>query len=126
MTPTFENTNPIEQTAANASSSGGFFSFDKFITARLVKIIFVVGIALILLTTLIGAVPTLFAALDIFGHTSMSNGLSVMFFALLKIVIMVVGSLLAILLLRIYCEFIIVIFKINENLQVIRNRNGQL
>lgn len=126
MTPTIENTDLIQQTTANASSSGDFFSFDKFITTRLVKIIFVVGISLILSATLVGAVPTLFAALDIFGHTSMSNGLSVLFFALLKIVTMVIGSLLAILLLRIYCEFIIVIFKINENLQIIRNRNEQL
>lgn len=103
------------------SSLTRLFNFDEFITSRLIKIIYIVGTVLILLITVgaggLTAVGSFLVALSSF---SFGGILAALFFLILSLI----GGALGILILRVYCELIMVIFKINENLQVLRDRNG--
>lgn len=54
MKSAVENTMGIVNSAANTSFLSGLFTFDKFITARLVKILYKISVALILLVTIGG------------------------------------------------------------------------
>lgn len=99
-----------------------FLNFDQFITGIVLKIIYLVGVVLILLATIVGGfmyLGTLFVSL---ANFSLGGILTALFLFVLNLI---VGALM-ILILRVYCEFIMVIFKINENLQAIRERNGQI
>lgn len=95
-----------------------FLNFDEFITSRLLKIIYLVGAVLIILGTIgvggLTALASLFAALSSF---SFGGILVAIFFFILSLV----SGALGLLILRVYCELIMVIFKINENLQLIRD-----
>ena len=137
MTPTMQNPammpNPIaaENPAAKTSFLKGLFGFDNFIADRLVKIIYAVGAALILLVTIGGglllALTGLYKTYHFYysfpEYSSFSGVISSLFFIVLQALTAIVACVLGILLLRLYCELILAIFKINENLQVLRNRN---
>ena len=97
-----------------------FLNFDQFITGNVLKIIYLVGLGLILLATIGGGLMYLGTLLIAVANFSL-GGILMAFF--LFIVNLIIGALL-ILILRVYCELIMVIFKINENLQTIRDRNG--
>ena len=92
------------------------------------KVVYVVGIVLILIAT-VGACG--FAAYSglyqIYSRSSIfplfEHLIGPLFFMILAIIYYIVACLIGILLLRLYCELIMVIFKINENLQVVRDRN---
>ena len=98
-----------------------FFNFDEFITSRLLKIIYFVGAILILLTTVgaggLTSLGSLFVALSSF---SFGGILAALFFFVLSLI----SGALGLLLLRVYCELIMVVFKINENLEFIRDKNN--
>jgi len=96
-----------------------FLDFSQFITGSVLRIIYLIGVVVISLTTLIGGIMYLgsfFVALTNFS-------LSGILVALFLFTVNLIGGTLLILVLRVYCEFIMVIFKINENLQAIRDRN---
>lgn len=99
-----------------------FLNFDEFITIRLLKIIYLVGAILILLGTVgvggLTALGGLFVAISSF---SFGGILTALFFFILSLISGVFG----LLILRVYCELIMVIFKINDNLQTIREHNKQ-
>ncbi len=121
----------IQDPSAKTSFLKGFFNFDVFITARLVKVIYVVGIVLILLATVGSCGFAAYSGLyQIYSMSSIfplfEHLLGPLFFMILAIVYYIAAGLIAILLLRLYCEFIMVIFKINENLQIVRDRNTQI
>jgi hypothetical protein len=120
----------IQDATTKTSFVKGFFNFDEFITARLVKIVYIVGLVLIPLVTIGGglvvALGGLFALFAMMQYLTFANVVTQLFLLLLQLVISVVACVLGILLLRLYCEFIMVIFKINENLQTLRNRNAQI
>jgi len=81
-----------------------FFSFDKMITPLLINIFFWIGIAVSLLTGL---------GIIVSGLASPFGGGAMVFTGLM---ILVLGPLAA----RVYCELLIVIFKIHDSLQVIK------
>lgn len=113
MTPLNQNTVPLNKLWTR------LFNFDHFITSGLIKIIFIVGTVLILLVAVGGggltALGSLAMGLSNFSFTAILAGL---FFLILSLI----GAALGILILRVYCELIMVIFKINENVQALRDR----
>ena len=121
-----------ENPLAKKSFLRRFFAFDEFITARILKIVYILGVVLILLATVGACGFTLYSGLDqIFYNRPGRFGLfdrvlQPLFYLIFYIIYYVVAGVLAILVLRLYCEFIMVIFKINENLQGLRNRSGQI
>lgn len=124
MTPAIQNS------TAKTSFLKGFLNFDEFITARLVKIVYVVGLVLIPLVTIGGglvvALGGLYAIFGMMQYLTFANVVTQLFAILIQLIVSIVACVLGILLLRLYCEFIMVIFKINENLQALRNRNAQV
>jgi len=123
--------NPIaeENSAAKTSFLKGLFGFDNFIAARLVKIIYAVGTVLILLVTAGAALMWIVGGLFLLFSLSPSQFSSFagqFVFVILQTIITIVAGILGILALRLYCELILAIFKINENLQVLRNRNERI
>ena len=131
MTPATEHSEVIQNPAAKTSFLKGFFNFDEFITVRLVKIVYVVGFILIVLGAIVSCALAVYVGLDLIISKSswfplFEHLLRPLFNMALSIIYYIVAGVLGLLLLRLYCEFIMVIFKINENLQAVRNRNGQL
>ena len=120
----------IQDVTAKTSFLKRFFNFDEFITARLVKIVYIIGLVLIPLVTIGGglvvAVGGLFALISMMQYLTFASVVTQLFLLLLQLLFAVVACVLGILLLRLYCEFIMVIFKINENLQAVRDRNAHL
>jgi hypothetical protein len=134
MTPTMQNPaimpNPIavQNPIAKTSFLKGLFNFDNFIASRLVKVIYAVGAALILLATIGASLMWIFGGLYLMFSYSLplSTMVSQILFIALQTIITIVAGALGILSLRLYCELILAIFKINENLQMLRNRNAQI
>lgn len=120
----------IQDATTKTSFLKGFFNFDEFITARVVKIIYIVGLVLIPLVTIGGglvvALGGLYAMFGMMQYLTFATVVTQLFLIILQLIVSVVGCVLGILLLRLYCEFIMVIFKINENLQALRNGNTQI
>ncbi len=100
-----------------------FFAFDEFITARLLKIVYILGSVLIVLY-IIGQLATVLYL----GFQALSNNFHIEKFPGIigNLLFFIAQGILALLVLRLYCEFIMVIFKIYENLQAVRNRNVQI
>jgi|GEM_PF-1776234 hypothetical protein len=105
----------------DASFLTRFLNFDEFITSRLLKIVYVIGAGLILLITVGGGGLTALGSLFVALSTASLGGVVV---ALFFFVLSLVGGALGVLLWRVYCELIMVIFKINENLQTLREQNA--
>ncbi|NBC01805.1 MAG: DUF4282 domain-containing protein [Bacteroidetes bacterium] len=78
-----------------------FLSFNTMISPTLIRIFFLLGVALIVLSGLIGLLTN-------FGLGSIAG--------------MLIGVPLAIVLFRVFCETIIIVFSINENLIEIRDK----
>lgn len=120
----------IQTPTVKTSFLKGFFNFDEFITARVVKIIYIVGLVLIPLVTIGGglvvALGGLFAMFGMMQYLTFATVVTQLFLIIVQLIVSVVACVLGILLLRLYCEFIMVIFKINENLQALRERNAQI
>lgn len=120
----------IQDATTKTSFLKGFFNFDEFITARVVKIIYIVGLVLIPLVTIGGglvvALGGLFAMVGMMKYLTFATVVTQLFLIIVQLIVSVVACVLGILLLRLYCEFIMVIFKINENLQALRDRNAQI
>jgi hypothetical protein len=93
----------------NSNDFGGLgslldVSFSRFITSKLVSILYVLFLAFVGL----GLIVTIFGALiDLFQGDFGS--------ALLQIILAPIGALVAVVIARVYLELIIVIFKIAEN-----------
>ena len=123
-------TSAVQDATTKTSFLKGFFNFDEFITARVVKIIYIVGLVLIPLVTIGGGVVValggLAAMFAMMQYLTFANAVTQLFLIIVQLIASVVACVLGILLLRLYCEFIMVIFKINEHLQVLRNRNTQI
>lgn len=119
-------------TPANPKTSflRGFFNLDEFITTRVVKIIYIVGLVLIPLVTIGGGVVValggLAAMFAMMQYLTFANAVTQVFLIIVQLIASVVACVVGILLLRLYCEFVMVIFKINENLQALLNRNAQI
>jgi hypothetical protein len=125
MTPTMETTggignsaiqDPISlQTAGTGKSFvQRFFAFDEFIMGRLLKIVYVLGSILIVLYAVLQLATRLYAGLD-----SLSNNFHIekVFWILVGFGTVLLASAAALLMLRLYCELLMVIFKIYESLQ---------
>lgn len=80
-----------------------FLNFDEFITPQLIQLLFV----FLIIADLISAVGAFFTVGGFFG-----------FIAAVAVLI------LSVILSRVFCELLIVVFKINENLKAIRNEKS--
>lgn len=119
MTPTYENAIPTAQTTlAKSSLIGSLFSFDRFITPTIIKIIYIIGLVIIPLA-MIGSVLAMFLFAVVKGA-----GAAFILPAFVQLIVGIITSLLAILMLRIYCECVSVIFKIKEDLQILKRKEG--
>jgi hypothetical protein len=90
-----------------------YIHFDKMITPAIIKIIFWVGVGLCVL----------------FGLISIGRGATAMFGGGLMVITGIITILVGPLLIRIYCELLIVLFKMHEALQKISDnmdRGGSL
>ena len=119
----------IRDASGKTSFLKGFLNFDEFITARVVKIIYIVGLVLIPLVTIggglvvaLGGLSAMFAMMQ---YLTFATAVTQLFLIIVQLIASVVACVVGILLLRLYCEFVMVVFKINENLQALRNRNAQ-
>ncbi len=122
---------PASQTPiAKTSLLKRLLNFDEFITARLVRIVYIIGLVLIPLVTIGGglvvAVGGLAALFSMMQYLTFASVVTQLLLLLLQLIISIVACVLGVLLLRLYCEFIMVIFKINENLQALRDRNAHI
>lgn len=88
------------------SGLGGFFTFDKMITPSIIKIVFYLGIIASIITGL---------AMIFSGINAYYGGGVQVFMGILTIIFMPIAV-------RIYCELLIVIFKIHESLVEIKNK----
>jgi len=113
----------VENSISNKSFVRKFFAFDEFITARLLKVVYILGSVLIVLYTIVQLATGLYV-----GILALSNNFHIEKFPgiLANLLFFIAVGILALLVLRLYCEFIMVIFKIYENLQAVRNRNGKV
>ena len=124
MSTVLENPIVIDDATAKGSFLKALFSFDRFVTVPIVKFVFYIGTALILLLTIGGGLyMTLWRVYLAYEYYHAFSGLlSDIFYIIFQAVVAIVSCVMGILLLRLYCEFILAIFKINENLQAMRNR----
>ena len=125
MTPVIEHPITIQNPIAKTWLLKGFLSFNEFVGARLVKIVYVAGSVLIVLGT-IGS-GLVWGALYLYWAIEHYFSFALLVSNFIQIVLGVIGSIilcaLGILLLRLYCELLLAIFKINENLQAVRNQD---
>ncbi|MGH6768674.1 MAG: DUF4282 domain-containing protein [Xanthobacteraceae bacterium] len=88
------------------------FQWERFITPSIIKVFYWLAIGLSLL----------------FGVSGILSGLAMMFLNPIGGLIMVIGSLIAVLIgvivSRIAAEYVLIMFRINEHLGAIRNRGG--
>jgi len=119
MTPTYENSIPTGQTvAAKSSLIGSLFRFDKFITPPIIKIIYIVGLVIIPLA-MIGSVAAMFLFALVKGA-----GAAFIMPAFIQLIVGIIASLAAVLMLRIYCECVSVLFQVKEDLQTLKRKQG--
>ena len=81
---------------------GGFFNFDKMVTLSIIKVIFIIGLIVIVIA----------------GFGMMSD----MYYYDINPIWVILGMLLAGVLWRVNCELLIIMFKIHENLVHIKNK----
>ncbi|HYX29347.1 MAG TPA: DUF4282 domain-containing protein [Pyrinomonadaceae bacterium] len=99
---------------------GRFLNFDEFIAGRFLKVLYVAGSLLIIIGVIgIGGVTTLTGLVYSLGEQTPTGMLGSLFWFLL----MLIGGVVWLILWRVYCEIIMIFFKINENLQAIRDSN---
>ena len=86
------------------------FSFSSFITPKIIKILFIIGLALTVIFTLIGIVVSFFAH-PIYGIVMLV--LSPIIFSLYVLAV------------RIYLEFLMVLFRIQSDIAEMANRSRE-
>lgn len=84
-----------------------FFSFDRFITPQIIKIIFVIGLVLLVVGTVLRV-----------GFALLYGGEGVVWGIIVPILVMC----LAVLLWRVYCEVMLVFFDMRNRLQALAER----
>lgn len=95
-----------------------FLSFDKLVTPAIMKVLYIVGTVLIVLGTLIGAAVT--AVGGIVAAVRMEHfpfALAALGSAVLYVILGLVGAVFF----RIWCEVLVILFRIHEHLQAIRH-----
>ncbi|WP_344971629.1 DUF4282 domain-containing protein [Salinactinospora qingdaonensis] len=88
------------------------FNFDYFVTSKVIKVLYVLGMVAVALSTLISLV----SAFVVMGDTP---GMGIVLLVATPILGMIY-----LILLRIWMELLIVIFKIGEDLRAMRERGG--
>jgi ACR3 family arsenite efflux pump ArsB len=86
------------------------FGFEDFITVRIIKVIYILGMILIGIGALIALV----------GGLSRGGGTSIIF----TVLVVPLGALLMIIFFRVYLELVVVIFRIGENSTEIARKLG--
>ncbi len=91
---------------------GDLFNWDRFVTLSIIRIFYWLAVGLIALAGLSGVFSALaMMAVNVFA------GLAALFAALLFVLVGIMAA-------RIGAEFIMIIFRISENLDAIRQRGG--
>jgi hypothetical protein len=90
-----------------------FLNFDEFITTQILKAVYVIGTAVIIIALVAGIIMhTTWESRESRSMTEITQGIFATF----------VIALFSLLLWRVFCELVMVIFKINENLQAFRDK----
>lgn len=93
-------------------SFGDLFNWDRFITPSIIRIFYWLAVGLIVLAGLSGVFSALaMMAVNVFA------GLAALFAALLFVLVGIMAA-------RITTEFVLIVFRINENLDAIRQRGA--
>ena len=88
------------------------FRWDQFITPRIIKTLFTLIVGLVALSALSGIFSGLaMMAISPFG-------------GFIVILMTLLGAVVAIVMARVICEFVLIIFRINEHLGAIRDQGG--
>lgn len=82
-----------------------FLSFETFITPKIIRIVFVIGLVLIALGVLVRVIVG-------FVHLELIEG----------VILPLIGGVLAVLALRIYCELVLVFFDMRDKLSEIAKK----
>jgi hypothetical protein len=91
---------------------GDLFNWDRFITPSIIRLFYWLAVGLIALAGLSGVFSALaMMAVNIFA------GLAALFASLLAVLVGIMAA-------RITAEFVLIVFRINENLDAIRQRGG--
>ena len=86
------------------------FQWERFITPSIIKIFYWLAVGVVCLYGLVGVV------------TSLSLMLSSVIAGLITLIASLVGVAVGVIFVRIICEFILIVFRMNEHLGAIRNR----
>jgi uncharacterized protein DUF4282 len=92
---------------------GDLFQWERFITPSIIKVFYWLAVVIAVLLGLAGAFSSLL--------TMAVNP----FVGMISLIASVLGALMAIIIARIFAEFVLIVFRINEHLGAIRNR-GQM
>lgn len=93
-------------------SFGDLFNWDRFITPSIIRLFYWLAVGLIGLSGL----SFVFSALAMMA-VNLFAGIAALFAALLFVLVGIMAA-------RITAEFILIVFRINENLDAIRHRGG--
>jgi hypothetical protein len=93
-----------------------WLNFDDFLTTRILKLVYISVTLLILLAMVIGVLGGLAGCATAVRLDSVGGVATSLFMTTLYIV----GGFLTAVIWRVYCEVLLVVFKINENIQALR------
>ena len=100
-----------------------FLHFDEFITVRFIRVIFIVGLAFGILSAMVSCIVLAFAGYHQMNGPDQNTALGLMTFlggSLATFFMAIVGMVFW----RIYCELLVVVFRINDNLQALRDQGA--
>src|SRR3984957_19745349 len=93
---------------------GDLFQWERFVTPTVIKVFYWLGVIISVLLGFAGAVSAL--------NTMAYNPIVGMLF----LIVSVLGAVMGIILARIFAEFVLIVFRINEHLGAIRNQGSGL
>jgi len=103
-----------------------FLSFDELFTIKFIRIIFIAGLILSTLSAFLLGLAVVISAIQFIGTGDMSKMVTGVITLVVGMLANLLGYITSVIFWRMYCEFIVVAFKINENLQNLRDSRSGL
>jgi hypothetical protein len=100
-----------------------FFTFRKMVSPTLIRVVYAAGVILMVLTLLFGLGSSVIGMLAVLIDQGL-DGIGAVALMVFWMIGMVIGFLLYNLLWRIFCEGMILMFRMNESLQLIERRGA--
>jgi len=102
-----------------------FLTFRKMVSPTLIRIVYAAGVVVLVLTLLFGLGSSVIGMLAVLIDQGL-DGIGAILLMVVWMIGMVIGFLLYNLLWRIFCEGMILMFRMNESLQAIERRGAGL